>query len=171
MGPKDTVELPDQEYLNDRLEYAPRTGLLLWRHSEDMPANWNARYAGTQALANSVNGYLRGKIDGKAYSAHRVIWKMVHGYDPEEIDHINGDRSDNRWANLREVSHAENCFLRKRTIVSSGIQWRKDKSCWRAAIWAGGKRFGLGHHKCWGQALKARIQAEQELASYASQRA
>lgn len=64
---------------------------------------WCARYAGTEALSSLNNrGYPCGNIGATKFLAHRVIWKMLTGRDPEmEIDHINRDRRDNRPENLR----------------------------------------------------------------------
>lgn len=165
-GPNAAISLPSQEYLNERLHYDPEMGCLTWRAHIAMPRSWNTRYAGTAALsAQSRSGHLRGRIDGRAYSAHRVIWKMVHGDDPAVIDHINSDPKDNRLDNLRSVTQQENCAARRKTVQFSGITWRADKRRWVAKIYRNGKRFGLGHHVCWAKALRARLAAERELAA------
>lgn len=57
----------------------------------------------------SQYGYRRVRLLGQSWAEHRVIWKMVHGVDPVGvIDHINGIRDDNRIANLRDVTPAQN---------------------------------------------------------------
>jgi len=72
-------------------------------------AKWNARYAGTEAFSAVAHGYRHGTINYQKVLAHRVIWKLVTGDDPVEIDHIDGSASNNSWANLRSVSRGENC--------------------------------------------------------------
>lgn len=53
-------------------------------------------------------GYIRVRVAGAYYKAHRLAWLMMTGRWPVAIDHINGDGCDNRWSNLREVSVAVN---------------------------------------------------------------
>lgn len=67
---------------------------------------------------------IRIKVNGVAYLAHRLAWKMVTGEDPDqmEIDHINGDSTDNRFSNLRLVERVSNCRnMKRRSDNSSGI--------------------------------------------------
>src|SRR5690242_18071490 len=99
--------LPPADILRQLLDYDAETGALTWRPRgiewfEDSPGRggaanvcsvWNARYAGTEAFTtNSNKGYRTGKLLGGTYFAHRLIWKIVTGNDPEEIDHINRDK-------------------------------------------------------------------------------
>lgn len=108
--------LPDAETLRNLFSYCPETGILSFkeRPSSDFPSptrqkRWNTMFAGKPALSNvQVHGYLGGGINGVKFLAHRVIWKIVHGEDPSIIDHINGDRTDNRLINLRNVNRKEN---------------------------------------------------------------
>lgn len=71
---------------------------------------WNTKFAGKEALCGtaSSHGYKAGAIMNSQILAHRVIWAMVHGYWPVGVDHINGDRHDNRIINLREADQAHN---------------------------------------------------------------
>lgn len=75
------------------------------------PTTGELRRSNSGAIAGTVraDGYRQVSIDGRLYRAHRVAWLMHTGAWPEmEIDHINMDRLDNRFANLRDVSHAVN---------------------------------------------------------------
>lgn len=93
------------ERLNDLLTYAPETGIFRWRVK---------RSAGVKAgdVAGGVNGcgYVQISIDGKLYTAHRLALMTVSGEWPSEpeIDHRNGDRTDNRISNLRPGTKSDN---------------------------------------------------------------
>jgi hypothetical protein len=115
--------LPDAEFLRECLEYSPETGVLTWRErptshfrndtdgiNKRAMAVWNSRYAGTVAFGCKMPGYgyFTGRLGGKNYLAHRLIWKLYYGVDPNRIDHINGDPSDNRLNNLRSVTSTLN---------------------------------------------------------------
>jgi len=128
--------LPSQEVLRQLLDCDPVTGRLTWRkRSVDMfpaktPARsvslcslWNEKYAGQEAFTCMGNGYKIGSIAGANYKAHRIVWKWVTGQEPDQIDHVNGDRSDNRFSNLRDVNNAVNAKNRKRqTNNKTGMQ-------------------------------------------------
>lgn len=129
------------------LSYDPETGKLHWKARDEKwftsswrAAAWNTRYAGREAISCvGTHGYLCGYLFGVKVDAHRVIWAIIHGEWPrEQIDHINGDRADNRIANLRHVTRAENQRnLAKRTDNTSGITgvgWSKQKGKWFARI-------------------------------------
>lgn len=93
------------------------------------------------------DGYLRVVFSGRSYLVHRVAWLLTTGEWPTlNIDHINGDRSDNRWENLRLASHAQNMWNRP-APAGSGTYFCPDgkrKKRWRAAIEVAGTRINLG---------------------------
>jgi hypothetical protein len=102
-------DLPTVEMLHRLLVCDAKAGKLYWRDRPGQRA-WNSRHAGREALIYlSSDGYRRGAILGRNFQAHRVIWAMVYGeWPPEQIDHINGVRSENRIDNLRHVTQAQN---------------------------------------------------------------
>ena len=122
--------LPPQDVLNQLLRYEPETGLTFWRprtvewfpavtqnRSRSLCALWNKRYAWQQAFPTISDGYYIGTIDGTFYKLHRVIWKIMTGIDPDQIDHIDGNRQNNKFTNLRDVTLAENA--KNRAIPSN----------------------------------------------------
>jgi hypothetical protein len=160
------------ELLNELLICHPEAGLLIWRvrafhHFTEVHVwkTWNIRYAGNPAL-NCINGtgYKAGTIKGLRVPAHRVIWAMTFGAWPtEDIDHINGVRSDNRISNLRSVSRLENSKNRVAQESKSkipGVMWVERKKKWRARITVNGKRVDLGLHSTLDEAAIARKTAE-----------
>lgn len=116
--------------------------------------------------AGSINGwgYRQMRVDGRDYRAHHIIWLMVKGYLPSELDHINGDRTDNRIENLREVDRQENLRNQKlRKSNSSGVMgvgWDKTHGKWTARIRHDGKNRTLGSFKTYEEAVEARKAAE-----------
>lgn len=117
-----------QEIVRQIFDYDPETGKVLWlvrdvkwfnstsaRSSQHTCVIWNNRYAGKPfGNLRKKDGYLESKIFDKLYKLHRLIWLWMTGEWPKyEIDHINGVRNDNRWINLRDVTHRENMMNQK----------------------------------------------------------
>lgn len=159
------------------LRYEPETGKLFWRDRplESFPdvgkrkgyhmhGIWLSRFAGKEA-GGIYSGYMRCMFDGVHYMVHRLVWKIVHGNDPEQIDHIDGDRANNRIENLRDVSHRVNAKNRKlyennKTGVP-GIGYHKRDKVWQVRIGVGeGNELHLGNFKTWDEAIAVRIAAE-----------
>lgn len=166
--------LPSQEVLRQLLRYEPETGKLFWRErptelfeSPRIAKRWNSIYAGTEAFTTlHATGYVEGRIFGLRYKAHRVIWKLVYGTDPYEIDHINGQRAFNALANLREVNRQENS--RNRALCSTntsgvtGVFFHTAASKWVAKIGVGFDHVHLGTFDKFDDAVAARRTAEIE---------
>lgn len=160
--------LPSQEYLRECFVYDEVRGYLVWRKRECASNQWNSRWAGKPAFtARNGMGYLHGHLDSFDYLAHRIIWKLVKGYDPIHVDHVNGDKTDNRISNLRSVSQQTNQRNQKlpKTNTSGiiGVSWSQRRCNWRARISVGGKDKALGSFKDFESAVAARKKAEREL--------
>lgn len=122
-----------QSRLKELLHYEPDTGVFTWRVYRG-PVD-----AGD--IAGSINNknYWVIYIDGRLYKAHRLAWLYVHGVWPkDQIDHRNGIKNDNRIANLREATNAENGQNRAKqsnnTSGYAGVDWRHKINKWRARI-------------------------------------
>ena len=165
--------LPDQETLKRLLDYDPQAGVLTWKartpdmFEGDRKANscaiWNSRYAGQKAFVTvNSDGYAVGSIFGQSFTAHRIAFKVVYGYDPDTIDHINRDRLDNRIANLRDVSLAENLKNvsgRKPPFRHKGV-YERDNGTFVAFIGGSKNRVHLGTYASEEEAIAKRIAAE-----------
>lgn len=88
--------------------------------------------AGEEVTSLDSHGYIRVSICGKRYLGHRVAWLIVNGEWPDcDVDHINGDRTDNRIENLRKLSRSDNLINQKKTrgiscfkgVTKSGNSW------------------------------------------------
>jgi hypothetical protein len=125
---------------------------------------------GKPITAKDKTGYIRVsyRVNGKRKNmrAHRVAFYAMGVEVPEgyEIDHINHNRSDNRWSNLRLVTHRENTMNRskQKNNVSgvNGVYWHKRVKRWIAQIVVDGKKIYLGCFAEFHEAVNARKNAE-----------
>lgn len=174
--------LPSQGSLHAMFEYDGQTGNLyrkpLSAHAfldttdkrgpQWVANNYNSQNAGKEAFTYAdKRGYRHGTIFGVNYQAHRVIWKMMTGEDPDTIDHINGDTSDNRFENLRSCTVAENSRNYAKPSGSSkyrGVCWVKRDQAWAARISNGkGGKVSLGNYKDEIEAARAYDKAAREM--------
>lgn len=151
------IELPSQEELLELFKYDPDTGELWHRtrkrerfKKEHHWKAWNTRFAGKKAGHLSPSGYIRTKLDGRLLNTHRVIFKIVTGRDPENyIDHLNGDKTDNRFENLRDVEPSENnknCYIQaNNTSGFNGVNFYTPLQKWCASGRLNKKRIHLGY--------------------------
>ena len=168
------LSLPAPEYLRQRLRYDPETGKLYWRGHESMSASWNARWDGRGAFtARNSSGYLTGQIDARPHKAHRIVWAIVTGAWPEgHIDHIDHDKGNNRFENLRDVSRSENArnmpMSSSNTSGVTGVGWYPKTQKWRAHIDVNGRSVSLGHFARFDDAVAARVAAETDFAFHSN---
>jgi len=133
------------------LEYASDTGVLRWR-VDRKNGNCVRKRAGDVAGFIRSNGYLYVGIDGKSYLAHRLAWMLTHGSMPgSQIDHKNGDRSDNRLDNLRladgKQQNANQTVLRSDNSSGyRGVSYSKARNKWVSWIRMNGKNRYLGQY-------------------------
>lgn len=157
------------------LDYNQHTGVLTWKtRTEDLHPKrlnqWNAKFAGKPAFASvSAKGYKRGTIYNMSFYAHRVIFALIDGEWPTlYVDHINGDRCDNRIKNLRLVTPLENMrnfskLHRHNTSGAIGVRYVQKRDHWIATIGFGGTAKYLGSFKTFDDAANARKAAEQSM--------
>jgi hypothetical protein len=155
-----TSNLPSPEELRKHVAYDPETGALTWRTGS------KGHRAGAAAFTNlKLSGYLRGRVLGVDLLAHRAAWAIYYGEWPEDqIDHINGNRADNRITNMRDVSPSENrrnaAMSMNNTSGYNGVGWDKRAGKWRAVIGVGGRIRPLGRFANLDEAIAARKAAE-----------
>jgi hypothetical protein len=148
--------LPNAEYLRECFDYAPSTGVLVWRHRPEHHFNdlhrmrvANSKCEGKVAGSLNPDGYLYVGVGGELFVAHRIIWKLVTGADPiDGLDHIDRTRSNNAWRNLREADQSGNrCNTGMRYNNTTGLKgavWDPKLQKYRAAIGVRGKKIYLG---------------------------
>lgn len=131
--------LPPLAELQKRLSYDPETGVFRWEVKAAQRAP-----AGSVAGGRDSKGYLRVRHDGVLYPCHRLAWLFVYEEDPGEleVDHINGNKSDNRISNLRITTREGNrqnigAYTSNKS-GHKGVHWHKDKHCWVAQVKAYG---------------------------------
>lgn len=144
--------------LLERVVYDPETGVFSWNPEYLRSIESRPRYG--RKLSPSPGhvaspGYLRfffssGKEHFRVY-AHRCAWFFVTGRWPlGEVDHINGDRADNRIANLRDVSHRANLCNNKKVRAGKklpGVSYDRPNKSWKAQIRDNGKYRAIGYSK------------------------
>jgi hypothetical protein len=157
MAASNRNSLPSNERLLELFSYDEETGKL-FRSSGPR--------SGEEITQTNARGYLMVNVDNKRYRAHRVIWKMVYGYDPDTIDHDDRNKSNNRLSNLKDGTQQDN--LRNRTISHKsrsgvlGVTFCKATQRWRSEISIGGKSLNLGRFSTVEEAAQARLKAASE---------
>jgi hypothetical protein len=148
--------------LKEVLDYDPETGVFRWKASISARA-----IEGREAGSMMQTGYRRICYQNRVFLAHRLAWAFVTGEMPMgEVDHINGDRSDNRMSNLRLATVQQNQANRKISKNNSagfkGVWFCSEKGKFRAKIVVGGKRKLLGYFNTAEAAHKSYCEAARE---------
>jgi HNH endonuclease/AP2 domain len=130
-----------QDDLAERVAYDPATGVFRWKASK-----YRSRI-GTVAGRRHLSGHISIEVNGKTYYAHRIAWLFMTGQWPkDEIDHIDGDPSNNRFDNLREATHAQNLANRRnRRPGLKGASFDKKLGKWQSYIHPQGRKQSLGY--------------------------
>lgn len=155
--------IPSQDFLLSRFHYCPETGVVIYIR------NIKQRKVGEQVGFISDAGYWAVKINHSRFMVHRLIWRMVTGEDPGEleVDHINNTREDNRWGNLRLAvrdSNQQNALIRKdNTSGVKGVCWHKLIGMWQARVMINTKRISLGYFHSIAEAETAIRELRKEL--------
>ncbi|MBS0251219.1 MAG: HNH endonuclease [Proteobacteria bacterium] len=132
--------------LRELLDYDPATGLFSWKRAVGRNVKTDVWIAGSK----QSGGYLRIRIERQLYYAHRIAWFYMTGaWPPGDIDHVNGTRTDNRFANLREASRSENLrnkgMRANNTSGYKGVCFDKRKGQWRSTITVHKKQTHIGY--------------------------
>jgi HNH endonuclease len=154
--------------LQESILYNPETGVLVWRHRPVNSAHdktFNTQFSGNEVGTISRLGYRVLSHKGKVFLGHRVAWAVHYGEIPNgEIDHINGNRKDNRISNLRDVSKKENTRnkgkLRNNTSGFTGVSKNALTGKWISYIKVNGKQIKIGSYAKLEDAVKAREKAQ-----------
>lgn len=156
--------LPSVDRLHRGLDYSPKTGLFCWKDGAKGGVS-----SGDIAGTLRPNGYIYIRIDKEHYLAHRLAWLYVTGDDPAslEVDHVNGERIDNRIKNLRLASRNEQChntgIRSDNTSGVRGVSWDRQYGKWLGRIQINGQTFRLGYFDKLEQAKAARLAAEHKM--------
>lgn len=171
---------PTAEVVRQLLEYDMETGRLHWLHRSEVFFTgshdacerkcrmWNGRFAGKEAFVQiNRDGYRYGILLNRSYSAHQIAWLIYSGEwsTPEmQIDHINGDKTDNRRVNLRLLPREVNLSARVRRSYKNGggrgICFNKGNNKWQVSVPVGqGKSRYIGCFSSKEDAVRARDKA------------
>ena len=152
-----------EDQILECIEYDKETGLFRWKRTGRgrVKQGW---WQGTLAF----NGYIRIQFMKKQYGAHRIAWLLTYGEWPsDQIDHINGIRTDNRIANLRSVNGLENNKNQRKTEKNTsgcvGVSLDSRTNSWAAYVSVENRKRHLGRFKNFSDAVRAREIANTEL--------
>jgi len=172
----ENLPLPPLSYLRTCLRLID-DGSLFWKRrpmthfaNRIVAARWNGRYA-SKAAGTAEHGYRKINIDGKRYYSHRIVFYLATGTDPAElqVDHADGDTSNNRPANLRLATREQNAsnsaIPRNNRTGIKGVCWSPSELKWRAQLTHRGTRHSalfdsITGAETWVTTLRQQLHAE-----------
>jgi hypothetical protein len=178
------MKMLTQKYLKECLDYDPDTGLFTWKerpreHFKTLNAYsvWNSRFKNTTVGRTDSHGYRTCTItiDGISFEnkLHRLAWLYIYGEFPEKhLDHIDGNRSNNKFSNLREADFSQNqqnlkkATSRNKSSGMLGVSWIKRLDKYRTTIGLNLKNKIIGHFNTPEEAHQAYIEAKRRLHEY-----
>lgn len=153
-----------QDNLKEFLTYNPMTGVFTWVKKPSHIVR-----IGQKAGAVNSAGYICIRISGTTYQAHQLAYLYMLGELKKNLDHINGDRTDNRWENLREATLNSNAWNRKIYKTNStgvkGVYWNESNKGFTASVQKDKKRYSatfqtLEEAEDWAKALRNSLHKE-----------
>jgi hypothetical protein len=149
----------EEDDLKRSLIYDPSTGKLTWAQG--------TKFAGNEAGHRTKRGHITINRKGKPHQAHRIAWLLYYGSWPVNgIDHIDGDPSNNKISNLRDVGQDLNnknkCIRMDSSSGVTGVAWCTATNKWRAYISVHGKTRRLGQSASFERAVQLRKAAERK---------
>lgn len=157
------------EDIKSRLSYNPDTGIVSWATSVsgNNGKPWRADLAGKEAGASREDGYRSIAIGAKSVLAHRIAWILHYGVNPPAfVDHVNGNKSDNRISNLRLATKAQNGFNKGKAKANTsgwkGVYLHRKSGLWTSRIRVNGSTISLGYFRDLKEAAEAYIFAALE---------
>lgn len=168
------IEILTQPYLKNRLSYSQETGIFIWlprligdfKRPKDY-GTWTKKFCGREAGYTDPRGCIFIRIDHHLHRAHRLAFLYMTGSWPDdEVDHEDHNPSNNKWDNIRQATHAENCknqsIHNRNKSGFTGVHRRKDTNRWLASIKANGKPKNIGNFATKQEAIEARKKANLE---------
>jgi len=128
--------------LHELFDY--KNGNLIWKFAKSRRVK-----AGDIAGCLDEYGYILIGVNGGVYRAHRLIYFYHHGYFPLFIDHIDGNRANNKIENLRSVTTSQNAMNQKISTRNSsgikGVMWHKRDKKWVVQLRVNSKNHSFGY--------------------------
>ncbi len=153
--------LPSVATLKSVFRYDKKTGRLFWKKRKDFPANRNSALAYTVA-GNKTGRYAHVGLNNKHYSIHRIVFKMLNGWEPVIVDHKNSKGKENHAANLRAASFNSSNWNRVRKHGKVLPKWvwlsndhAKRRKKYKATVAANGVIYQVGRFRTPEEAYKA----------------
>lgn len=152
------AQMLTQAKLKEHLHYNPTTGVFTHKKLRTKIGKVFGHIS-----KGPRNGYIRGNIGKTYFGIHKLAFLYMEGYIPEQVDHINHDKVDNRWINLREATSSENhrnsSLYKCNKSGFCGVGWHKASKKWRAYITINNKSIQLGVYSDIDDAIDARKKA------------